>query len=356
MATRNLKIKSLMVIPPEDHNLDWLRASLQAALELELSTLPPYLCGFYTLEDPAQTSDAATRISDIVYEEMSHLGLACNLTWAAGIKPEIFTGYDAIQYPGQLPGGVRPKCDASLRFPCDPTFEVSLGFTDYQAFVRMCMQIEYPEDPVLRPTTFLLATDSETYPTIGQFYDAVLNAFVALGSGVPYGDNLDKQLVKASPKVFKIDGLPNAKAAIQLIQRQGEGSAKYPYVDQGSTQLSHFYSFGEIYFGHKYVYDPVKNTGDWTGDKILVPLAYPMTPVPLGGYGPGAPPEVNQCDVLFTAMLQQLDDAWSDGGLPSLGKAIASMIALRVAALDLLTKHIPRPGGGVFGPQFKKVP
>jgi len=100
------------------------------------------------------------------------------------------------------------------------------------------------------------------------------------------------------------------RLTITLIQKQGEGASKFPFVDPAGTILAHFYTFGQIYFGRKYVFDPAKQTGDWTGDKVDVPEAFPMTPVPLGGYGAGAPPEVASCDKIFTQMLRQLYQAW----------------------------------------------
>jgi hypothetical protein len=346
----NLKIKNLMEVPPKNHDLPWLQNSLQAAIELELSTLPPYLCGLYALHD--QSSDAADLIQEIVLDEMSHFGLACNLLRATAVQPKIFDGYDCIVYPGPLPGGVRPRPDPTLRFPCDPNFNVVLGFTDYQAFIRMCMQIEYPEDPVPRPAALLEAEEVETFPTIGNFYDAVLNSFNDLNGKVPYPT--DKQLTKSFPSVFKIDGLTAATRAITQIQKQGEGAAKFPFADPAGKKLAHFYSFGQIYFGKKYVFDPATQTGDWNGDKVDVPPAYAMTPVPLGGYPAGAPMEVRNCDTIFNQMLRQLDQAWAGGGDLALKAAIDSMRALRSAAIDLLQKQIPRAGGGIFGPQFQK--
>ena len=38
------KIVELMAAAPETRDLPWLQSALQAALELELATLPPYLC------------------------------------------------------------------------------------------------------------------------------------------------------------------------------------------------------------------------------------------------------------------------------------------------------------------------
>src|SRR5262249_1950196 len=205
-----MKIRDLMAQPREKHDLGWLQAALQGALELELSTLPPYLCGLCALKD--QSSDAFKTIQNIVYNEMCHLGLVCNLLRATGAQPQIFDGFfGSVVYPGPLPGGVRPKHDAKLHFPCDPNFQVTLGFEDYKSFVEMCMQIEYPEDPVLRPKIQPLV-GLETFPTIGQFYDAVLKSFQNLKDKVPY--QVDKQIENEDPKIVKVNGLQTATDAI----------------------------------------------------------------------------------------------------------------------------------------------
>jgi hypothetical protein len=298
-----------------------------------------------------QDSEPAGLISEIALDEMGHFGLVCNLLRATGQQPRIFAGYDEIIYPGPLPGGVRPKCDPKF-FPCDPQFEVVLGFNDFRSFAKISMQIEYPEDPAPRP---LIATEGETFPSIGEFYNAVLKAFQVNDGQIHY--SAEKQLTSAYPEVFVIDGLANANKAISQIQKQGEGSSRFPYVDPNGIKLAHFYTFGEIYFGKKYVFDPIKQTGDWTGTPVgpVSPAdVFPMTPVPHGGYGRDVPPEVADCDNTFTQMLQQLDAAWANGEATALRNAIRSMRALRTKAIALLQKQIPRREGGIYGPQFRK--
>ncbi len=343
----SLKIANLMKLAPDMRDLSWLQKALQAAIELELATLPPYMCGQWSLQD--QNSVAAHLIKGITLDEMGHLGLACNLLRATGVRPLIFDGYDAITYPGPLPGGVRPKCDPTF-FPCDADFQVALGFSDFSAYARMCMQIEYPEDPAPRPATLAIA--EETFPSIGEFYNAVLKSFQNLDGTFQY--QTDKQLQNDFPDVFIIDGLAKATGAITRIQKQGEGASKFPFVDPEQTQLAHFYLFGEIYFGKKYVFDAAKRVGDWSGDPVAIPSVFPMTPVPLDGYGTGAPPEVGACDDVFTQMLRDLDQAWANKDDTALSNAIDSMTVLKSKAIALLQKQIPRAGGGVFGPQFRK--
>jgi hypothetical protein len=342
----NLKIVNLMKAQKRD--LPWLQNALQSAIDLELSTLPPYLCGYWALKD--KTSYPATQILSIVRQEMLHFGLACNMLSATGKQPEVLKGYAEIleiSYPGPLPGGVLPKCDPTL-IPCDPAFEVKLGFSDFKAFALMCLQIEYPENPVPRPA--LLA--AQQFPSIGEFYNAVLDGFTVNDPQIPY---IVTNQRKGALGLSIVDNLAKATAAIQLIQQQGEGGDRNPFF--GGTNLSHFYAFGELYFGRKYVFNAATETGDWTGDKIPITDAdvYKMTPVPKGGYS--APPiEVTNFDGVYTSMLTALESAWSAGGAAALSSSIRLMTGpMKDQATQLLSKQIPRTDGqpGIYGPQFR---
>lgn len=338
----SLQIVELMKSDTRD--LAWLQGALQCAVELELSTLPPYLCGYWCLKD--SNSYPATQINQIFFQEMLHFGLACNLLSATGKQPEILVGYGRIKYPGPLPGGVVPACDGKL-VPCDPHFRVQLGFNNFHAFAWMATQIEYPEDPVPRPRLLLA---EETFPTIGQFYDAISQAFEDNTAKIPY----DKVHQLSGPLQLKVvDSLAAATSAIQLIQQQGEGGNKYPFSAPGV--LSHFYAFGELYYLKKYQFDSTTQTGDWTGESISLTddQVYPMTPVPDGGYT-SPPSDVTDFDSCFTQMLKYLESAWSDGGKAALGTAIGIMPNLTSMATGLLGKQIQRPDGqGIYGPQFR---
>jgi hypothetical protein len=338
----SLRIVQLMASPTRD--VAWLQDALQSAVELELSTLPPYLSAYWCLKD--NTSYPATQLNIIFMEEMLHLGYACNLLRATGKEPEIVAGYGRLNYPGPLPGGVVPACDGGL-VPCDPHFQVQIGFASFHAFAWMATQIEYPENPVPRPH-FLEAV--ETVPTIGQFYDAIIAAFQGNTLNIPY----DQTHQLGGPLGLKvIDSLDAAIAAMKLIQQQGEGGGKYPFSAPGV--LSHFYAFGELYFLKKYQFDAATQKGDWTGD--VIPLTdndwFKMAPVPLGGYG-SPPTEVVAFDRSFTQMLQTLESAWGADGKAALTKAIRMMPGLTDAATDLLGKQIARTDApGIYGPQFK---
>ena len=53
-------------------SLESLREHLQWAIELEHSTIPPYLCALYSIE-PGRNLEAVEVISSVVVEEMLHL-------------------------------------------------------------------------------------------------------------------------------------------------------------------------------------------------------------------------------------------------------------------------------------------
>ena len=65
-----------------------LREHLQWAIELEHSTLPPYLTALYSIKD-GHNAEAAEVIQSVFLEEMLHMTLAANILNAVGGAPEI---------------------------------------------------------------------------------------------------------------------------------------------------------------------------------------------------------------------------------------------------------------------------
>jgi hypothetical protein len=66
--------------PEWDLNALW--SHLQGVTDLELWTIPFYLTAMYSIKDPSQ--DAYQLIQSIVYQEMLHAQLACNIANAYG--------------------------------------------------------------------------------------------------------------------------------------------------------------------------------------------------------------------------------------------------------------------------------
>src|SRR6478672_6484479 len=79
-------------------DIESLRSHLQWAIELEHSTIPPYLTAFYSLHE-GHNREAAAVILSVAIEEMLHMTLAANVLNAIGGQP-LLDGTDFIpQYP-----------------------------------------------------------------------------------------------------------------------------------------------------------------------------------------------------------------------------------------------------------------
>ena len=67
-----------------------LYTHLQGAIELEHSTIPPYLTALYSIKK-GSNREAAAIIRSVVMEEMLHMTIAANTLNAIGGAPEINT-------------------------------------------------------------------------------------------------------------------------------------------------------------------------------------------------------------------------------------------------------------------------
>ena len=80
-------ILDLMGVAPSGRNDKWLLQALQCAVDLEFATIPPYLCGTWSVID--ESDPVRGYIDDIVLQEMLHMGLACNMLATLGGVPDI---------------------------------------------------------------------------------------------------------------------------------------------------------------------------------------------------------------------------------------------------------------------------
>jgi hypothetical protein len=327
MSRRN--IPELLQVRAEDHDLPWLKDSLQWAVELEFGTIPVYLSGMWSIKE--QSGDAYDLIHGVVLEEMLHMGWACNMLTAIDVTPQI----TAPSYPGPLPGGVQPG------------FDVYLGGLN-KTTVAMYMQIELPEHPV--------AEAAETFPTIGAFYDAISAAFTALFPSnhqfsttnqigdFPIGDET----------LTVLTSLDDVQNAIATIKEQGEGTSTSPDAPQFGGELAHYYRFGEILNEKKLI--EVDGRWQYTGDAVPFPDCYPVAVVPAEGY-PGVE-AVQAFDKDFGTLIGQLQNAWSlpstnpEGGSNALNAAVGTMFALTSDAQTVVAEALP-DGSGNYGPDFR---
>src|SRR5262249_5941168 len=151
--------------------------------------------------------EVAKSIREIVQEEMLHMALACNMLAAVGGSPSVNSHVPS--YPTKLPGGVHTHLTVELMGLCEPA-------------LAMFMEIERPHKPIPVPTT---ADEESTVidTTVGEFYEQIEKAFEILEPKI----HTDRQI--AGPKAdFVITSISDAKKAIALIRKQGEGSEESP--------------------------------------------------------------------------------------------------------------------------------
>lgn len=325
-----MSIPKLMAVPEDRRGVEWLKQSLQFAIQLELATIPPYLCGMWSIAAPDDPTGVKFFIRRIVLDEMGHMGLACNMLTTLGGTPKINEPTTVPTYPGRLPGGVRPELVVWLG-----------GFS--RAMVRaVYMEIEYPENgPIAR---FM----DESYPTIGGFYGAILAAFQTLRPADIKGE---RQITEPILGVTPILSIADAEKAIKLIKEQGEGTSQNPFPSEEPSGRAHYYRFAELYYGRELV----KVDGRWqyAGKEIRLPAAFPMVEVPSDGY-----PQSRGFDAVYTAILDDLQVAWEkggQGGQDALARAIVTMRDhLEGPARELMQTPLPS-GYGNYGPSFKLV-
>lgn len=275
-----------------------LQAALQTALQLEFSTIPPYLCAQWSIDQSNDPSDVTDLIEGIVVQEMSHLALAGNILAAIKGTPRLTGPGFVPSYPtNALPGDIAQHMPVDLK---------PLSLDQLQVF----MQIELPEFP---PIEFAALVQPPT--TIGEFYTTLSNAIAAINPPI---DRNAHQIV--FDEATAIGSVADAAAAIAKIKGEGEGTPQSP--DQPSGQLAHFYVFREIFRGR---------TAD--GTPIQMPTVLPFTP------SSATPDPSAAFNATLRKLLADIEACWSSGASLSLD----GMFDLQSQGTDLITQGI-RPG------------
>lgn len=348
---------------PSERDKNWLRKALQAAVALEFFTIPPYLTAMWSIKE--ERHYAAETIREVVYEEMQHMALVCNLLVAIGGTPVINRPPAIPVYPRPLPGGVRPDLK-----------EVYLSGLTPEA-IKMFMEIEKPEKPIEFKTVDALETFFEPFATIGAFYKAILETFQLLRPAI----SVDRQ-VSGPLAPLVIEDLESVEAAIHLIQVQGEGTDVSP-VDSSDVQpgkrvdtiavgqgpagtslgkcrpapdLAHYYRFQELDKGRKLVYQEKTQDFRWA-DRLEFPEVYPVGRIPEGGYSPeglsrAVAAELRAFDLAYTSTVDALQGAWESTGQTGLWRGVQSMFSLRDHARALMETRIPG-SDAAYGPCFR---
>ena len=157
-------VDKLNANPDLDHDkvLALLKAHIQTAIDIELSTIPIYLFTYYALKRNAYSGDriresdlfankAGGIIMSVAVEEMLHMSLSCNLLYSLGTAPLVYKRAPA-SYPTPL-----PHHQQGVEIPLTKlTFDQLLNF----------LKIEKPEEKGGMP-------EGNNWETIGQFYSYI---------------------------------------------------------------------------------------------------------------------------------------------------------------------------------------
>jgi len=336
-----------------------LRELLQAAVELELSTIPPYLCALYSLR-PGSNDTASLIIRSVVVEEMLHMVLAANVLNAIGGEPRVTGPGHVPRYPHELPDGVvldlLPFCPAAV----EEFLKVENPQHDHHALG--------PGHPLVagrRPERHLARAASVMGKptTIGAFYaeiiDGLSQAAAAIGEQALFHGDPARQVTReyyyaggGSP--LPVKDLASAMEALIEIVDQGEGNPASMYDADGD--LGHYFRFKQLKYDRTYL--PSDDADVPSGPRVGVDFdaVYPMIANPRGD--DYADPELRAaCDAAnrtWSRLLREIEAAFN-GRPEALLTAVPGMFRLRDQALVLLANPLPCGGGRHAGPTFEWV-
>ncbi|WP_183106975.1 ferritin-like protein [Streptomyces sp. 1114.5] len=340
-------IVQLMSIPEEDWTEQELKDALQRAIMLELSTIPPYATALWSIIDPNKDEPVAHTIREIVFDEMSHFGLVCNMLTSIGGTVQLIDPLTVPKYPSELPGGVNPGLEVFLS-----------GLTRESA--ALFAAIEKPENPLA------FAADGNT---IGAFYQRIANVFPNFAHLLTGNNQVTFPLGAighgAGNDIVAMNTIGDVLKAINIIQTQGEGTTTSPDNPffGAPGELAHYYSFKEIAVGKKLVKNPATGRFEFTGADVPLPPTAPVPRVPSGGWAndPANAPDLSTAAALhdfnttYSDMLRALQDAW--GGQPDrLFDATSSMSDLAVTARRLNAIKLPSDPNSFYGPEWLFIP
>ncbi len=322
---------------------------LQTAIEIEFSTLPPYLYTKFSIL-PGANDQAATYLGDIVGQEMIHMCLACNILNSLGgspvlSKPTANPPFPPV-YPTTIPGDIGPPGG-------DPVLVHLWAFS--QKAVEQGMAIEAPVKPLLFSADGSAADDGTE--TIGQFYEK-LDAFLStLDPSAWKGLNQIDDSQFFAGQLYPIESYDDAHRAITQIVSEGEGSSESPLDFQ--NEVSHYYRFKEMCLNQVltkspnppgYQWGPAAFGIDWNAvyPAIDDPAHHDFSSEPAAAQAAQA-----ACNLAYSRLVDSLQLAMT-GQQGQLGAAVRAMFDLRKAAMIAL--GAPLNDGQVAGPSFLYTP
>ncbi|MCE7996391.1 MAG: hypothetical protein HEP71_30715 [Roseivirga sp.] len=340
------------------NSVEDLRQALQIAIELEHSTLPPYLTAYFSIK-PGQNNKASDIIRSVVMEEMLHMSLACNMLNAIGGSPAINKPGFVPIYPTGLPGSLAPGLTVTLKkCSIDQIRDVFMAIEAPEELVVPYTDWE-PSDPDL-PNTI-----ERNQMTIGWFYQHIAHGFrhlvKKLGAKAVFTGDVANQLTSwhGTGDMITVTNLKTALAAIHEIVEQGEGAGPYNPGD-GYDELAHYYKFSEIVEGREIEILDHEQGFAYTGPAIPFDTSgiFPMIDNPgMHRYSDKSRARIpsEEFNKSYTSLLHALHITFN--GQPEyLTKAIGMMFSLTVQARNLMSIPIEPDSEFTAGPSFRYYP
>ena len=361
-------------LPPYIKSIEQLREHLQAAIELEHSTIPPYLCAMYTIR-PGANLIAAEIIRTVLVEEMLHMVLAANVLNAVGGAPVIDDPRFVPAYPARLPVGKTGPLEVNLYKFSPEAVETFLAIerpAKPPAPRRMALVAGRAPVPVPPGQLPDMIRRGEIYRSIGDFYEAIEQGLRALEARAKaqgatiFDGEADRQIsseyyYNSGGAAFPVGDLATALRALEQIVDQGEGYEKQIFdgddVNFGQQrELAHYYRFNQIALGRCYREGDTPASGP-TGDTFTVSYGadavWDMMPnpslakLPEGGWRARG----RAFSRTYTTLLRMIHQG-VNGQRDQLVAAVVQMFTLKDAAIELVRNPLPDAAGNA-GPCFE---
>jgi hypothetical protein len=341
---------------------DELFRLLQTAMELELSTIPPYFTALVSIH-PYANRVSANLIRSVMMEEMLHMTLVGNLVSSLG--GTVRMGPDNVpSYPLRL--------NFEGKTFKDRAFDVNLeAFSP--AAIDTFLQIELPTELATRQKATAAFPEIDISGiTIGAFYDDIIARLKKMCDefGEPAVFCGDPSL-QVNPQFYWgsggspviITSFATAKEAMEEIIEQGEGggaSIYDPDEHYADTQydLAHYFRFNEIALGRRYQPGDTPD-GPPTGEPLEVDYeaVYPIKRNPKSAdYAAGSRlAQLNdEFNRKYTVMLSQIAEAFNGTPHALYDAIINGMHALTPIAGEMMALPIDGDPGGAHGaPSFE---
>lgn len=349
-------------MPTSEEKKIVIQEMLQKAIELEWSTIPPYLVAYYSLK-PERNREAAALIKSVFMEEMLHLVLAANVLTATGGRARL-GGKNCPSYPLQLEF-------KGERF-ADRMFDIRLAAFSEES-IETFLAIELPEDLHREPAA-LAAELAVEGSTIGEFYrklkqeledlcEETGEAFVF--SGIPGHQVPPHFYWSAGGGIIQVTGLKSAFAALDVIIDQGEGASGTintlcPGYFQNRTDVAHYFRYMEIKHSRHYGPDDVPSEAP-TGEPFPIDYTavFPVKTDCSAADFKGDPVlvEMNQrFNRTYSLMLVELEEAFSGNPEVLFSATMDGMHSLRDLALEMMQIPLPNDPAHHASPTFEWTP